>query len=110
MASLQDYMQANFSNAADSNSYRIIPNTASRVHNCFAYAVGVTDRRISPYTRINLIQTCEKHRLQILVSSSLTGLKTDAQLGYFPVDNGTLVAGDVEVFYQVLQLWTITFN
>ncbi|KAI9779091.1 MAG: hypothetical protein M1839_007757 [Geoglossum umbratile] len=83
MATLDQYLQTNFSEAGTANTYQISQGTASAVYNCFAYAVGVTDKKITPSTRAALVQAY------------------NAQ-GYFQVTSA-VQAGDVEVYERTTE-------
>ncbi|KAK4170752.1 hypothetical protein QBC36DRAFT_123648 [Triangularia setosa] len=69
-----------FANAAAAPAaYNIIPNTQTTFPNCFAYAVGVHDRSITPQTWDTLAQAY-------------------GEVGYYYTDDQTPMDGDAEVY------------
>ena len=59
LASFQQWMTARFANVANGNAYTIDPNSINYGYNCIAYAINVTDRRLTPATHAALDITCK---------------------------------------------------
>jgi hypothetical protein len=56
---LHAYMRDNFEYVNSATQYSIVANTRDRTYNCFAFAVGITNRQFLPYNWEGLQNMCK---------------------------------------------------